>query len=89
MSPIRSHVTKVRRLFGPWADHVSRLALRDQRFRSMCDDYGMTIETLDVLERRNHPADAKKLVEYRALRRELEHDLERELLASSNSKSDD
>lgn len=85
---IGSHVARVRKLFGHLADDVSRLALRNQRFRSLCDDYGMTIDTLDVLERRNHPADVEKMVEYRALRRELERDLEHELLASS-SKSDD
>lgn len=85
---IGTHVARVRKLFGHLADDVSRLALQNQRFRSLCDDYGMTIETMDVLERRNHPADVEKMVEYRALRRALERDLEQELLASS-SKSDD
>jgi hypothetical protein len=88
MSSIGSHVARVRRLFSHLADDVARLALRNQRFRSLCDDYGMTVDTLDVLERRNHPMDVEKMVEYRALRRELERDLEHELLASS-SKSDD
>jgi hypothetical protein len=88
MSSIGPHVARVRKLFGHLADDVSRLALRNQRFRSLCDDYGMTIDALDVLERRNHPLDVEKMVEYRALRRELERDLEDELLASSN-KADD
>jgi hypothetical protein len=88
MSSIGSHVARVRRLFGHLADDVSRLALRNQRFRSLCDDYGLTIEALEVLERRNHPMDVEKMAEYRALRRELERDLEHELLASS-SKPDD
>ena len=84
---IGSHVARVRKLFGHLADDVSPLALRNQRFRSLCDDYGMTIDALDILERRNHPADVEKMVEYRALRRELERDLEHELLACS-TKSD-
>lgn len=85
---IGSHVARVRKLFGHLADDVFRLALRNQRFRSLCDDYGMTIDTLDVLERRNHPKDVEKMVEYRALKKELERDLEHALLVS-DSKSDD
>jgi hypothetical protein len=88
MSSIGPHVARVRKLFGHLADDVSRLALRNQRFRSLCDDYGMTVDALDVLECRNHPLDVEKMIEYRALRRELERDLEDELLASSN-KADD
>ena len=88
MSLIGHHVARVRKLFGHWADDVSRLAQRNTRFRSLCDDYGMTVDTLDVLERRNLPADVERMGEYRALRRELEHDLRTQLLASS-SKADD
>jgi hypothetical protein len=48
----------------------------------------MTVETLDILERRNHPADAEKMIEYRVLRQRLERDLEHELLASSGKLDD-
>ena len=87
MSLFASHIATVRNLFGSLADDVSRLAQRDKRFRSLCDDYAMTVETLDVLERRNHPADVERTREYRALRQELERDLETQLLAAS-SKAD-
>lgn len=88
MSAIKPHIARVCKAFGHWADDVRRLAQRNPRFRSLCDDYGMTVETLDVLERRKHPTDAEKMAEYRTLRRELERDLKTELLASS-SRSDD
>jgi hypothetical protein len=85
---IGSQVARVRKRFGHLADDVSHLALRNQRFRSLCDDYGMTIDALDILERRNHSADVEKMVEYRALRGELERDIEQELLACSNQSDD-
>ena len=88
MSLIGSRVARVGKLFGQWADDVSRLARRSERFRSLCDDYGMTVETLDILKRRNHPADAEKMIEYRILRQRLERDLEHELLASSGKLDD-
>ena len=88
MSSVGSHIAKVRKLFFDWADEVSRLALRDEGFRSMCHDYGLAVETLDVLERRNHPFDVEKMYEYRAFIKELERDLKYELLASNNNTAD-
>ena len=84
MPLIGHHVAKVCRLFGHWTDDVSRLARRNMRFRSLCDDYEVTVEARDVLERRNHPADVEKMGEYRALRLELEHDLRTQLLAAAS-----
>ena len=82
MAPIKAHIAKVSRLFPGRSLDVTRLALRNDDFRSMCTDYGMALDTLDVLERRNHPMDVEKMVEYRMLIKELEHDLESELFSS-------
>ena len=72
----------VRRLFPDWGEEVSRLALRNEAFRDMCEEYGLAVETLDLLERRNYPQDVERMHEYRALIRQLEGDLKHELLAA-------
>ena len=82
LSRAAKHVGRVRKLFPEWAEEISRLALRSEAFRTMCEDYGMAVEALELLEHRNLPQDAHKMQEYRALVRELEHELKSELLAA-------
>lgn len=82
MSQAVKHVGRVRRLFPDWAEEVSRLALRSEEFRAICEDYGMALETLELLELRNLPQDVARMWEYRHLIRELERELKYELLAA-------
>lgn len=83
MSQAVKHVGRVRKLFPDWAEEVSRLALKSEEFRAICEDYGMAMETLELLEVRNLPDDVEKMWEYRHLIRELERELKYELLAAS------
>jgi hypothetical protein len=77
MTSILPHIARIRKLFPERADEIARLALRDDTFRTVCEDYGMALEALTRLEIRNHPLDVEKLIEYRA----LIHDLEGEIKA--------
>ena len=82
MSSAAIHVAKVRKLFPDWAEVISRLALSNETFRSLCEEYGLAVEMLDRLEIANRPHDVERMYEYRALIKELEGDLKYELLAS-------
>lgn len=82
LSQMAVHMARVRKLFPDWAEEVSRLALRNEEFRTLCEDYGMAVEALDLLEIRNRPQDVEKMHEYRALIRDLEKELKYELLAA-------
>jgi hypothetical protein len=73
-------------LLPEWADEITRLALRNFAFRTLCEDYGIAFEALNRLEIRNHPLDVEKLIEYRALIRDLEGELRAEL-AQTDSES--
>jgi len=73
------HIARIRRLFPERADHIARLALRDETFRGLCEDYGMALEALSRLDHRNHPLDAERQKEYQALIRDLEQELREEL----------
>lgn len=81
MSAIASHVATVRRLFPERGDAVSELAMLNETFRSLCEDYGLATETLRLLETRNRPEDVEKMREYR----QLLHELERELRSAFES----
>jgi hypothetical protein len=82
VSSIVPHIARIRRLFPERAEDISRLALRNDAFRTICEDYGMALEALNGLEVRNHPLDLEKILEYRALIRDLEREL-REVLSRS------
>ena len=82
MSQAARHVARVRKLFPDWAEEVSRLALRNETFRTLCEDYGMAVDALDLLELRNLPQDGGKRREYQVLIEDLEKDLKSELLAA-------
>jgi hypothetical protein len=82
LSQAAKHVGRVRKLYPNWAEEITRLALRSEAFRTMCEDYGMAVEALELLEHRNLPQDAHKMQEYRALVHELENELKSELLAA-------
>jgi hypothetical protein len=84
MTSVGSAVVMVRKLFPEWSDEVSRLAMWSNDFRTMCHDYGLAVETLGILERRNHPADLERIHDYRALISDLTHKLKWELLASGS-----
>jgi hypothetical protein len=79
-----THVALVRKLFPDWGEEISRLALSNETFRDMCEEYGLAVEALDLLERRNHPQDVDRKHEYRTLIRQMEKDLKYELLAAYN-----
>jgi hypothetical protein len=79
VSSIVSHIARVRRLFPERAEEVSRLALRSDAFRTICEEYGMALEALNRLEIRNHPLDIEKILEYRALIQDIEKELREEL----------
>ena len=77
-----THVALVRKLFPDWSEEISRLALSNETFRDMCEEYGLAAEALDLLKRRNHPQDVDRMHEYRTLVTQLERDLKYELLAA-------
>ena len=79
-----THVAMVRKLFPDWDEEISRLALSNETFRDMCEEYGLAVEALDLLEQRNHPRDVDRVYEYRTLIRQMEKDLKYELLAAYN-----
>ncbi len=82
MSSIVPHIARIRRLFPERAEEIPRLALRNDVFRTICEDYGMALEALPRLEVRNHPLDLENILEYRALIRDLERELREELARS-------
>lgn len=84
MSSAVTHVAMVRKLFPDWDEEISRLALSNETFRDMCEEYGLAVEALDMLEQRNHPRDVDRMYEYRTLIRQMERDLKYELLAAYN-----
>jgi hypothetical protein len=77
-----AHVAMVRKLFPDWGEEISRLALSNETFRDMCEEYGLAMGALDLLEQRNHPQDVERMHEYRTLIKQLERDLKYELLAA-------
>ena len=72
----------VRKLFPDWGEEISRLALRNETFRDMCEEYGLAVGALDLLEQRNLPQEVERMHEYRTLIKQLERDLKYELLAA-------
>ncbi len=82
MSSIVPHIARIRRLFPERAEEIPRLVLRNDALRTICEDYGMALEALKRLEIRNHPLDLEKILEYRALIRDLESELRDELARS-------
>ena len=76
------YVARVKRLFPDWAVEVSSLALRCPAFRTLCEDYGIAVETLGFLEGHNRPQDLERVQEYRSLIQDLEKELKYELLAA-------
>ena len=82
VSSIVPHIARIRRLCPERAEEVPRLALRNDAFRTICEDYGIALEALNRLEIRNHPLDLERILEYRALIRDLERELREELARS-------
>lgn len=56
-------------------DAIRLAALRDQRFRALCDDLLLAIETLERFEHRPDAAHRVEIPEYRGLIAELEAEL--------------
>jgi hypothetical protein len=77
-----THVALVRKLFPNWGEEILRLALSNETFRDMCEEYGLAVEALDLLEQRNYPQDVDRMHEYRTLIKQMEKDLKYELLAA-------
>ena len=63
------------------------MALSNETFRDMCEEYGLAVGALDLLEQRNLPQDVERMHEYRALIKQLERDLKYELLAALRSQT--
>lgn len=82
MSSAVTHVAMVRKLFPDWDEEILRLSLCNETFRDMCEEYGLAVEALAVLEYRNRPDDVERMQEYRTLIKQLEKDLKYELLAA-------
>ena len=82
MPSAAAHVAMVRKLFPDWGEEISRLALSNETFRDMCEEYGLAMGALDLLEQRNHPQDVERMHEYRTLIKQLERVLKYELLAA-------
>jgi hypothetical protein len=76
------HVALVRKLFPDWGEEISRLALSNETFRDMCEEYGLAVGALDLLEQRKLPQEVDRMQEYRTLISQLEKDLKYELLAA-------
>ncbi|HSE73540.1 MAG TPA: hypothetical protein VLB05_03435 [Dongiaceae bacterium] len=86
LSSATTHVAMVRKLFPDWNEEILRLALSNETFREMCEEYGLAIEALNILEQRNRPPDVERMYEYRTLIKQLEKDLKHELLAAHDPK---
>lgn len=84
LSSAVTYVAMVRKLFPDWDEEISRLALSNETFRDLCEEYGLAVGALDLLEQRNHPQDIDRMYEYRSLIRQMERDLKYELLAAYN-----
>ncbi|TXH37892.1 MAG: hypothetical protein E6Q98_06115 [Rhodospirillaceae bacterium] len=80
MSEATKHIGRVCKLFPDWAEEVLRLAMKSEGFRSACEDYGIAVQALERLAAGNLAQDERKINEYRVLVRELEKELEGELL---------
>jgi hypothetical protein len=70
------HVAVVAKLLPGCKAQVERLVMSSERFRSICEDYGLAVETLALLEYRNLPGDAERVVEYRRLTDELAREIQ-------------
>lgn len=58
--------------FPSQADDIRLAALRDRRFRSLCEDFALALEALARFEARPDAAERKEIPEYRTLVAELE-----------------
>jgi hypothetical protein len=77
------HVAAVANLLSARKAQIERFVMRSAQFRGLCEDYGLAVETLELLERRNLPGDAQRVAEYRRLAEELAEDI-REMFRSGN-----
>lgn len=75
MTGLSTHMALVEQLFPGDGAAVRSLAMRSERFRSLCEDYGLAMETLILMKARNLPQDAGRIVEYRRLTSELQAEL--------------
>jgi len=84
LSTAATHVARVHKLFPGRSEEVSRLALRNDRFRSLCEEYGLAAEALDRLEVLNQPKDAERVREFRTLVADLTEELKHEFMAAND-----
>ena len=75
MTGLSTHMALVAQLFPGEEAAVKTLAMRCERFRSLCEDYGLAMETLALMETGNLPHDAESIAEYRRLTSELQAEL--------------
>jgi hypothetical protein len=75
MSALSTQLALVERLLPGEGVALRSLAMRSERFRSLCEDYGLTMETLTLMEARSLSHDAERVAEYRRLAAELEAEL--------------
>lgn len=54
---------------------VRRLYLRDERFRSVCEDYVLCVDSLRRFEDRYDASTRPEVTDFRQIQRELEHEL--------------
>lgn len=75
MSALTDQIARVEHLFPGDRLALKSLAMRSERFRSLCEDYGLTMETLTLMEARSLPQDVETIIEYRRLASELRAEL--------------
>ncbi len=61
--------------------HLRRLAIRDQSFRSLCEDYALAKASLAGFEARSDAAERPEIADYRVVIGELESEIARFLAA--------
>jgi hypothetical protein len=54
---------------------IEEAVLRDTRFRSLCEDYGVAVEALGFWSQSSDARAPKMIVEYQNLRAELEREI--------------
>lgn len=87
---VPSHLERVTALFPERIFMVSRLAVCDAAFRTLCEEYDLAVGALEVLDAQpNHTtSDMVRIAEYRALVEELKDDLQNLLSAHRNAAND-
>jgi hypothetical protein len=75
LSGLSVHIAAVAKLLPGCKTQIERFVMSSEWFRGLCEDYGLAVETLALLESRNLPGDAERVAEYRRLTEELAREI--------------